>query len=369
MKTRKSHWIFTILMFLATGIIVLCVPGCSKESTGEDPNPNPPDDTTTNVEIPAGWSKVGDLNANNMIWSLVTDESGNLYAAGYFTNAGGFNYVAKWNGTSWSDLGNLKANSGIFALAVDAENNVYATGQFTNGITPDGGQAYVARWNGTAWSDIGGGGGTFLSSDAVGNIYKGMEKWNGSSWNTLCPLCTLNITSTLALVSNPSGSVIYAGGNFQHPNGARYVAACDASNCWNEIGSLNANGNIEALGLDSKGNLYAAGDFTNGALPSTGSYFVARWDGSAWSELGNLNANGDIYFMAVDPVNDFVYVSGYFHNTNGNSYVAKWDGSSWSDLGNMMLAPAPIHVSAAGKLYSVVASSNGQQKFTVVVKD
>ena len=39
--------------------------------------------------------------------ALALDGSGNLYAAGYFTEAGGVsvNYVAKWDGQNWSPLG------------------------------------------------------------------------------------------------------------------------------------------------------------------------------------------------------------------------------------------------------------------------
>ena len=55
------------------------------------------------------WSKLGAganaLKANNYIFSIATDNSGNIYAAGTFTNAAGKYYVAKWNGTNWSKLG------------------------------------------------------------------------------------------------------------------------------------------------------------------------------------------------------------------------------------------------------------------------
>ena len=44
---------------------------------------------------------------NNTVYALAVDASGNLYAGGNFTTAGGVtaNYIAKWNGTSWSALG------------------------------------------------------------------------------------------------------------------------------------------------------------------------------------------------------------------------------------------------------------------------
>jgi len=84
---------------------------------------------------------------------------------------------------------------------------------------------------------------------------------------------------------------------------------------------LNANANIQALATDNSDNVYAAGYFTNGNLPST-----------------------------------------------GYRYVEKWNGTSWIDLGDMALAPAPIFVNASGKLYSVIASHDGKT-FCVVVHD
>src|SRR6185369_9655885 len=51
---------------------------------------------------------------------------GNLYAGGYFTNAGGLvaNHIAKWNGSSWSALG---AGMNQFVAALTASgNDLYA---------------------------------------------------------------------------------------------------------------------------------------------------------------------------------------------------------------------------------------------------
>ena len=79
--------------------------------------------------------------------------SGNdVYAAGWFTTAGGeaANFIAKWNGTSWSALGSGMNNS-VNALAVSGS-DVYAGGNFTEA----GGVAVnrIAKWNGTSWSAL-----------------------------------------------------------------------------------------------------------------------------------------------------------------------------------------------------------------------
>jgi hypothetical protein len=356
MKKSNKIWIFPLLL---AGFILMFTNSCETK-TNPDDTEIPIDSTNnSNLTIPSGWSKVGDINANNMIWSITSDASGNVYAGGYFTNAGGFHYVARWDGAKWSDIG-IKANSSIYALTTDAANNIYAVGDFSNGVTSNGGNHYVAKWNGTVWSDIGQShSDLLLTADATGNIYNGTSKWDGSAWSNFGILNSDKYGSKLALATNPSGNTQYTGGDFAHTSGYRYVAKWNGT-AWTEVGSLNANASIQYIVADNSGNIYAAGSFTNGILPSTGYHYVAKWDGTLWKELGNLNANGQIYSLAVDNSTGYVYASGYFTNSEGKAYVAKWNGTAWSDLGDMALSPTPIYVSSTGKLYSVVAGHDGK---------
>jgi hypothetical protein len=363
----KKGRILLIVSLLLLGFAASLTVSCDKKSNDPDiPNDTIPDDTT-NLVVPAGWSKVGDLNANDMIWSITSDGSGHIYAGGYFTNSGGYRYVARWNGTTWEDIG-LNANGSIYALTTDAGGNIYAVGDFTNGATPGGGNRYVARWNGSSWSDIGPSGNNLtLSADGAGNVYNGPSKWDGTTWTDFAAMYPEMYGSIESLATTFSGDAQYAGGSFGHTSGYRYVARWNGT-AWSEPGTLNANDNIHAVVTDHSGNVYAAGSFTNGNLPTTGHQYVAKWDGTSWSELGSLNANGAIYSLAVDNNTGYVYASGYFSNADGKSYVAKWDGTSWSDLGDMALSPAPIYVDASGKLYSVIAGHDGRI-FCVVVHD
>ena len=59
----------------------------------------------------SNWTEVGlatgGLQANSTIVSVISDASGNLYAAGYFTNSDGYAYVAKWDKATdkWTEVG------------------------------------------------------------------------------------------------------------------------------------------------------------------------------------------------------------------------------------------------------------------------
>jgi hypothetical protein len=101
----------------------------------------------------SSWSELGGLNglgANDWINSICSDGLGNIYAAGSFTNTSGKRYVAKWNGSSWSELGVLivnpsAVNNHIFSICSDASANIYAAGRLSNTSS----NYYVAKWNGS----------------------------------------------------------------------------------------------------------------------------------------------------------------------------------------------------------------------------
>jgi hypothetical protein len=134
----------------------------------------------------------------------LTTWGNDLYAAGFFTSAGGVtaNHIAKWDGTSWSALG-----SGIgwivYSLAT-YNGNLVAGGYFTTAgsITANS----IASWDGSSWSTFGTGmgatdvgynyvfalavyhgtlyaGGMYLTAGGV--TANGIAKWDGNAWTDL----------------------------------------------------------------------------------------------------------------------------------------------------------------------------------------
>lgn len=95
------------------------------------------------------WEAVG-TGVNSKVRSFATDNHGNLYVGGEFTEAGGVavNYIAKWDGANWSALGN---GCDDYVLSLDYyDGNLYAGGSFKfvgDEIRSQG----IANWNGAGW--------------------------------------------------------------------------------------------------------------------------------------------------------------------------------------------------------------------------
>jgi hypothetical protein len=302
----------------------------------------------------ADWVSLGS-GMNNWVNALAVSGT-NLYAGGYFTNAGGApaNYIAKWDGGAWSVLGSGVSgeNTTVNALAVSGT-NLYAGGYFTNagGVSAN----CIAKWDGSTWSALGSGlgpiGNSWVNALAVSgtNLYAAgwftnaggvlvtnIAKWDGSAWSALGSGIG-GYVYALAV----SGTNLYAGGLFTTAGGvsANCIAKWDGS-AWSAVGSGIAgstpNGSFPSVhGLAVSGtDLYAGGYFsTAGGVPPTSANCIAKWDGSVWSALGT-GMDERVYALAVSETN--LYAGGWFTTAGGApaNYIAKWDGSAWSALGS-----------------------------------
>jgi hypothetical protein len=257
------------------------------------------------------WTAPPDLSGlDDSVLSMAFDKAGDIYVGGYFTNAGGdsnASHVAKWDGKRWDALG-TGFDKSVQALAVDSKGNVYAGGLFDN--TGDGKTkfSYISRWNGTQWDSL---------------VY-------GLDGNVL----------TMAVDAQDR---LYVAGDFQN---ACRDATCSQSTPmmhvglwtgtqWQALGE-GLDKSVNTIAVDSRGILYAGGDFSHGGNGIGELQHLAKWDGQKWSDVGG-GVSGSImptvHSLAVDGIGD-LYVAGRFALA-GKLFVgrvAKWDGQKWTPL-------------------------------------
>lgn len=272
----------------------------------------------------------------------------NIYAGGFFSNAGGAataDRIARCNGSAWSALGNTSGGGTVLAI-LRVGTSVYIGGDFTNwaGIAD---ADYVARWNGSAWTAVGGGvnGIVYALAWRSGSLYVGgnftnagglaaadrVARWNGSSWSALGGGLS---AAPRALVFR--GPLLYVGGTFLNAGGiaaADRVASWDGSS-WSALGP-GVNGAVYALAVRGS-TVYVGGEFTNADGIATADT-LAEWNGSTWAAVCNGGLNGasdEVYALLPRGAND-LYVGGRFTNAGGVAAadnVARCNAAGWSGL-------------------------------------
>ncbi|MCL4489188.1 MAG: hypothetical protein M1570_13810 [Chloroflexi bacterium] len=348
------------------------------------------------------WSALGSgdgLNASAMcgrttVYAIAADGQGNVYVGGTFNTAGRVvaNNVAKWNGSVWTSLG-YGVHGEVDALAIDSAGSLYAGGYF-DFICADlmcatlGARANnIAKWNGSSWSGVGDGLNNAveaLAADSAGNLYVGgdaitracgnsdcsslglwvnhIAKWDGAGWSPLGN----GLNSGVYALAVDSSNNIYAGGVFDHLCGDATCGSLAApmnrvakwnpagSGAWSPLGYGVNQRFVLALAVDTRNNLYVAGDFQflcgDAACTSNGAQVnnIAKWNptgAGSWSSLGNGSGNV-VEALAIDS-NNQVFVGGSFTKLCGETacsgpgtlanYIAKWNptgAGSWSTLGS-----------------------------------
>ena len=90
------------------------------------------------------------------VYAVAVAPNWDVYAGGFFTNAGGnpdADTIARWNGTAWHNLGG-GLNATVRAIRVLANGDVVAGGDF--GLIPGTtGTQRLVRWTGTTWQWVG----------------------------------------------------------------------------------------------------------------------------------------------------------------------------------------------------------------------
>lgn len=288
---------------------------------------------------------------DNHVRAIAELPNGDLIAAGDFANAGGApaSRIARWDGTQWSALGSGIGSAslhGLYAVAVTPNGDLYAGGYFQNaGGVPSNA---IARWSNGAWSAVPGLGATVFALLALpnGDLVVGgnfgtaggqpasrIARWNGSSWSAFGSGMTGFRVDALARL--PNGDLV-AGGAFTAAGGvpAANIARWNGSS-WSPLGS-GSNGDVKALVALPNGDLLAGGQFSQiGGITAHG---AARWNGSSWSAYG-FAGGAQVYALGVDGA-DRRIAGGFFSSVGGTSSAQVVAiGSS---------CPAVVDASAAG---------------------
>jgi len=267
---------------------------------------------------PGGWDDLEMYQTpnapvlNGAVYALSAESDNGLLVGGNFTfqTASPVRtaaHLAVWYPTGlWSAFPGTPLNGDVHAIAWDYNHvKLYVGGTFTNaGGNPDA--DYLAVWD-TAKQD----------------------------WAPFCSPAPAFGGSVAAL--QIVGSTLYVGGSFQNGGGiasADYLLACDvttgAARSTN-IRDGDLTGGVYALTADTKGTLYAAGQFINMAGIPTADH-VASFDGT-WHAMGagvpdyvrSIASNGTDVFIGTDSVN----VAGIPQA----DHIARWNGTAWSALG------------------------------------
>jgi hypothetical protein len=263
-----------------------------------------------------GWQPVSSgFSSGAIVNALVSDPFGNVYAGGAFKTAGGIpaTNIAVWNGSAWSalDLGlGGTASSTVKALVRDPSGHLYAGGSF---ILPGTNlTVYVAQWDGTNWDPVGSGVGgevTALACDTFGHLYAGgsfttpgknIAEWNGTAWSTL----RTGLNGAVSALDCDQAGQVYAVGAF---TSADSVSGTVALAMWNGVkwesvgGGFTGVNAAKTMVFDQVGNLYLGGNLGG---------HVIKWDGTAWSPLGS-GIGGTVNALGVDSFGN-LYAGGSF---------------------------------------------------------
>jgi hypothetical protein len=318
----------------------------------------------------ASWHAI-DPNSGGDIYTIraLAAYHGELIAAGDFSTLSGVacNAIARYDGHVWHPLG-VGADNGLVGNSGYAHANtlrVVGDRLIVGGLFDRAGgvdSVNIAAWDGTsdAWAPLGDGlsvgtfdegvyslaehggrlvaAGDFTRSGA--RSVAGIASFDGTQWTGYPALAAFQFFA----VASFSGHVV-AGGMYYDANNtdpdyigdSLVVEWDDAAAQWNRMGSpLGSPGFLGVVVLkEFNGELYAAGDFFDGADDSHG-MLLRRWNGVAWQALGqDFGGFNGVYQPSVAALavhRGRLIVGGSFSHARGTGAfdLAAWSGSTWS---------------------------------------
>jgi len=271
----------------------------------------------------------------------------------------------------------LKLNATIHAITTDSKGNIYAAGDFKNGMARN----YVVKYDGNKWSEVVGSTVLFakdrintIATDNSGNIYVGgnykdalfnrdyiVSKYDGKNWATFAGFDTLKANGSINCILSDTKGNVYVGGQFKNSNNYSYIAMFDGTK-WTELGGKNSleqnstsSNSPEEMCFDNSGNLYVVGI----------SLGFHKYDGSKWIYIkADTSVCCIPNTIAVDSKNN-VYIPGGVIGNFGKYNVVKYDGTKWTELGGTKSLISFGHISKIfcdknDNIYATVIDSNSK---------
>jgi len=242
------------------------------------------------------------------VTALTVDASGNVYAGGVFSHAGGQSRTglaklagsgagladATWNPLAFSFtqsyIPGFYASSPVSVLVVGAAGTLLAGGEFTR---------------------IGGQTKTAFASLATGSTGAADTGW-----------ASAQTTGSVLALARDSTDRIVLGGDFQFMGDGvtvrNNIARLNADGTVDSGWAPEANSEVDALVLDGSDNPYVGGKFT--AIGGQARNRIARLSagGSGAADAGwNPNADGPVVALALDAANSAAYAGGNFAHMGG----------------------------------------------------
>jgi hypothetical protein len=202
------------------------------------------------------WETLGN-GTSFLSRELYTDTTTNrLYAIGTFLLADDtvvVNQIAYWDGVKWNDLdsGNTECNSCNPITFITTFQGyiyiyIYISGQFTSFHNVPN-TKYMARYNGTNWESMGEINGLVWfhhynnqlmavgDFDTINGVYaKNFALYDGVNWTPFDTASFYDSGDFVLTIAEYNGE-LYAGGNFDLPNGVEEIAKFDG-NQWVSVG-------------------------------------------------------------------------------------------------------------------------------------
>jgi hypothetical protein len=328
------------------------------------------------------------LNAaptNGVITRITESQSGILYAAGQFTEAGtdtDAQRIAQFDGTDWRSLASTAPGNRAEDIVLGPDDvTLYICGAFTSigGSTSN----RLGVWDASAssWTTCSTGFNAVVNALAVskdnvlyatgdfttagGTAASYIAEYDGNSWNKLGTNGLGNTGSALAISNN----LLYVGGTFDAIEDGT-ISACNfaiydiSTSAWLTAattgGSLQGAVNGLAIGLDKR--VYAGGAFTQFGASNSAASRSAVWNDVQWQAMGT-GLDNIVNDVEIDNISGGIYAVGTFTTAGGvpvSDGAALWNLTTWIpaiDVDTPGLNIQSIYAASTGELYLGLSSS------------